>query len=254
MEDLTFDLEQLAAHLKRDSLHEKLWKSIRRAHTVSSVATDLLKTSRSLSLIRRLQATGGMPDAFTNEEGGSLIEALFISSVIVYARATVSTPIDRQPWWSAKKLDPELRVIHDNVIRLRNKEFAHFGKGTQIGGEPLLKEVLYLAPGRDSPVSFWSSSWATRPEFVFDMIRLVGAVHDEAREKMEASFRSVLAELKHILSSDHSFESLIRKFEMKIAPFPRLDDVEAIEEGPRITKVWTKVQTRVLRNDGKVRG
>lgn len=253
MTERIYDLQRLADELEKQGRHKELSAAIRRAYNVASASTDLLKVQRNLQMIQRLQKPGGMPKAFSREEGGNLIEALFVSAVVVYSRATVSTPIARQPWWGPGKLSPDLKKTHETITTLRNKEFAHFGKGMNVEGEPLLAETLYFRPNSPSPINFRANRWATRPELIYRMERLTTFVQQEAKDRMKAHFESVAGQLHAIPKFDPALRDLVARFVVNDPRLKSIPEGPSEEDGPHRLQVWTTVQTRDL-NLGKESG
>ena len=246
MDEPIYDLQRLAKFLEAENRYPELTKAIRLAYTVASASTDLLRVKRNLELIIRLQTSGGMPPSLAADDGGNVIEALFVASVIVYSRATVTTPIARRSWWGPDKLPKDLRRTHDTVILLRDKEIAHFGKGSDVVGEPLLLEFLYFSPGDRSPINFRANNWSTRPELIYEMVALVAHVRRDAEKRMRVQFESVAKNLAEVRALDSKIVSLVRNFVINDPRFHREPPGEAVTEGANITRVWTTVQSRIL--------
>ena len=241
-----YDLGRLAAKLTEAGNHDALSTAIRQALTAASAATDLMKAEQHLVMIERLQAQGGMPNDFSTEEGGTLIGGLFLAAVVIYARATVTTPIDRWRWWGPEKLSAELRTTHNLCIHLRDKEFAHFGRGMPIDGEPLHMEVLYLRWGASSPINYRGNSWATRPPFVFEMLRLVRQVHADAKARMKITFRAVAVAIRDGCAADPSLGRLINSFPILDPRLTTSGAGDELVEGSQVTKKWTTAVSRVV--------
>jgi len=140
-----FDLTALMVHLECEGEHLELVDAIRRAADVSSAHKDLDEALMAIRLLRRLTSAG---DDTPIDDGDltTIVGSLMTSAIILYARATDTKPIDRRPWFGIGKLAAELRPVHSELMRLRNKEIAHFGRGQPVDGEPLLVEALVFRP------------------------------------------------------------------------------------------------------------
>lgn len=240
-----FNLIALAQHFQEQGRYADLCKDITQAYTVASAATDLTRVQKLLHLITKLQCVGGVPEEFTKEEAGTLIYGQFVSAVILYSRATVTTPINRQRWWGESSLTSELKETHQLIIHLRDKEFAHFGMGRDIGSGPLLSELLYLSPSGASPVSFRSSQWSTRPELIPDFLELADHVYETAHERMKDRFRETYDRIARIVTFDTSFFDTARKFLISDLQLAKPTE-DSLIEGSVIRSDWTNVNSRPL--------
>lgn len=152
-----YDLTALGAWLVDQNSHPDLVGAVRRATDVSSAHRDLEEARLALRLLRRL-TSGSDETALDDADLTTIVGSLMTNAVILYARATDTQPIDRRPWFGISKLPQSLHAGHRELMRLRNKEVAHFGKGEPVDGAPLLVEALVLRPfDKEHPIGHLSS-------------------------------------------------------------------------------------------------
>jgi hypothetical protein len=169
---------------------------------VSSAHRDLDEALLAVRLLRRL-TSGSDGTAIADADLTTIVGSLMTTAIVLYARATDTAPIDRKPWFGVSKLPQPLRAVHREMMHLRNKEVAHFGKGQPVDGAPLLVEALVLRPfDREHPIGHLSSRAHNRAALAERAERLIARVLEIATravdERHTEAFRalSALAEVR----------------------------------------------------------
>lgn len=192
-----YDLSRLMRALEADGSHLELAAAIRRALDVSSAHRDLQEAELAVRLLRRL--TSGQDDTpLADADLTTIVGALLTNAIVLYARATDTAPIDRRPWFGVSKLPEPLRPVHAEVMRLRNKEVAHFGRGQVVDGAPMLDETIVLRPfDTVHPIGHLSSRAHNRAGLVRRAGRLIEAVlglaTDAVNRRHTEVFRAIAA-------------------------------------------------------------
>jgi hypothetical protein len=140
-----YDLSALMVALEIEGPPTELTEAIRRAADVSSAHRDLDEALAAIKLLRRL-TSGWDETRIEDSDLTTIVGSLMTATIILYARATITSSDARRPWFGEGRLPRVLRPTHDELIRLRNKEVAHFGRGHPVDGTPLLEEALVLRP------------------------------------------------------------------------------------------------------------
>ena len=152
-----YDLSRLWAALQLDGSNPQLAGAIRQAVDVSSAHRDLEEALLAVRLLRRLTSVDD-ETPIDDADLTTIVGSLLTSAIITYARATDTPPIDRRAWFGTSKLPKPLRPDHAEVMRLRDKEVAHFGRGQVVDGAPMLQETLVLRPfDKDHPIGHLSN-------------------------------------------------------------------------------------------------
>jgi hypothetical protein len=202
MTQTVLNLSELLLSLDADGTHPKLAKAIRRAIDVSSAHRDLDEALLALRLLRRMtRANDDTPIA--DDDMSTIVGSLLTAAIIYYARATETRPISRNYWFGVGKLPPELRLVHRELMRLRDKEVAHFGKGEPVDGAPLFADALVLRPfDPGHPISYLSdrthnrASLARRAEGLVEAVVALAEAAASARQSEVIKLLSPLAESK----------------------------------------------------------
>lgn len=191
-----YDLTALMALLDETGAHSELAAAIRRANDVSSAHRDLDEALLALRLLIRLTSAS---DETPLDDGDitTIVGSLMTSAIVLYARATDTPPIGRRAWFGIGKLPSEMRPVHKELMKLRDKEVAHFGKGEIIDGAPLLSEALVLRPHSGThPIGFLTRRAHNRAELVRRFEKLVSRVLGLSIEAVNARYTEVHAILR----------------------------------------------------------
>jgi hypothetical protein len=133
------DLTSLARHLRDSGRHAALVKAIDRAAAAGSIREDLRTALDALRQIVDIQDRSvSEPSENSRHDETVRTGALFTQAVVLYARAT-ETQGDRPKLLGEAKLDTDQRATHDEVMDVRNKVIAHFGRGESLFDGPLVK-------------------------------------------------------------------------------------------------------------------
>lgn len=193
-----YNLSELATVLSADGQHPDLVEAIERAAAVSSAHRDLREALLGLNLLRRLTHAGD-ETPLSDDDMTTIVGSLMTNAIILYARATDTKPIARRKWFGEGKLPTDLRAVHRELMQLRDKEIAHFGKGEPVDGAPLLEEALVLRPSdRDHQLGFLSSrmhnraALARRAEYLVEMVL---ALCEETVSKRHTDIHRLLSKL-----------------------------------------------------------
>ncbi|MES2096769.1 MAG: hypothetical protein V4459_08395 [Pseudomonadota bacterium] len=205
-----YDLTALMASLDAQGEHPDLVEAIRRAADLSSAHRDLDEALEAIRLLRRL--TSGFDDtALDDSDLTTIVGSLMTSAIILYARSTDTTPIDRRQWFGEAKLPPSLRPVHRELMRLRNKEVAHFGKGQSVDGAPLLSEALVLRPfDSNYPIGHLSSRAHNRAALARRAEKLLEAVLELALAAVNERHTEVFALLRSLAEARDPVMALLR--------------------------------------------
>lgn len=214
-----FNLSQLLISLERDETHPELVEAIRRATDVSSAHRDLDEALLSLRLLRKLTRADD-ETAVADDDMTTIVGSLMTAAIIYYARATDTSPIARRPWFGESKLPQKQRLVHRELMRLRDKEIAHFGKGHPVDGLPLFEEALVLRPfDRSHPIAYLSSRMHNRAALARraeELVEVVVALAEAAASARHTELHNLLSAL--VKDSDHM---MVRLREMPLTD-PRL--------------------------------
>lgn len=142
--NLAIDLQRAALLLpekfRRVSRTIEQFRDAHSAHTDLSIAADMLEAMKA----------AGTADAVKLPWANDARNALFLSAIVLYARATKSNSDHRQrldliPYFSV----PE-KAEHQWLCDLRDKALAHYGPGSIPGEMPLHDEFILLPLDRPS--------------------------------------------------------------------------------------------------------
>ncbi|MDD1452708.1 hypothetical protein NHF48_020070 [Sphingomonas sp. H160509] len=209
----SYDLSALASDLRRIGRHKPLVATIDRAFSTNSAFQDLKQARDALVLLKRVTSTDDWKQPFSTDEAGTLAGSLFDTAIILYARATETKPVGRQPWFGTGKLDADQRVLHSSVMWIRNKELAHFGSGRPIDGTPMIEEAIALFNhGTKIGVAYRASRSRNRGQFAKDFSILVGTVTDLAETASKQRLEDAHRELGLAVAADPSLIKKIRTF------------------------------------------
>ncbi|CAM3236649.1 hypothetical protein SPAN111604_12435 [Sphingomonas antarctica] len=193
-----YDLSALGVWLEEQGSRPDLVQAIRRAADVSSAHRDLDEALLALRLLRRL-TSGSDETPLDDADLTTIVGSLMTTAIILYARATDTPPIDRRPWFGISKLPQSLRDVHREVMRLRNKEVAHFGKGEPVDGAPLLAEAMVLRPfDKDHPIGHLSSRAHNRAALAKRAEKLVERVLEIATRSVSDRHTEVFTALTQL--------------------------------------------------------
>lgn len=209
----------LAAELEHTGQHTDFIAKVRRATAVGSAHQDLRAANDALALLDRY-ANDFRSEVACMERSSSLsvedvsvtCASLLAHAVILYARATDTTPIDRIKWFSKNKLPADMRVYHDEVMRYRNKALAHFGLNPNLEDGPALSHALVLRnPKGDGyiTIAYVESRAHTRARFTERLSELVAQLLPLASERYDARIAEVWASFqKDIMGRSELIEAL----------------------------------------------
>ena len=132
MSDSIFNLTALSERLFAEGHLQSLAGKIQRAQELASLHADLMMAIETLDALDALTATPAAPDDFAR----SITEAALMSNaVVLYARATKTKSDERNDFDLSSRFSPEEKVVHQELVDLRDKAIAHFGSGGSYLGE-----------------------------------------------------------------------------------------------------------------------
>jgi hypothetical protein len=219
-----YDLSALMAELDAAGAQPDLVAAIRRANDVSSAHRDIDEALLAFRLLRRLTSSRD-ETPLDDADLTTIVGSLMTSAIVLYARATETKPIGRRKWFGVEKLSPDLQAVHHELMHLRNKEVAHFGKGEIIDGAPLLAEALVLRPHSAShPIGYLTSRAQNRAELVRRAENLVTTVLALSIEAVNARYTEVHTILRTLAEMGDPTLRLLRAYTLAD---PRLLAAEA---------------------------
>lgn len=205
-------MSQVARELDRMGKYKTIATALNRATSTASAYQDLRVAVESLELLRRLTTETEWQGGFSLDEAGTLAGSLFDTAIIMYARATDTKPIARQKWFGIDKLSPEQRPTHRAVMWLRDKELAHFGKGTPVDGTPLIEEALVLVDhGASTSLGYRANRARNRGQFSSDFRKLALAVAELGKQASGKRFEEALVAVGEATAVDQDFIDLIQR-------------------------------------------
>lgn len=126
----TFDLTGLSERLFSEGRFKSLAGKIRRAQDLASLHTDLTIALESMDALVASMETPPQDDL-----NGAVTEfALLCNAVVHYARATKTTSTERGGFDLRPRFTEEQKLVHKELIDLRDKAIAHFGSGGSYQG------------------------------------------------------------------------------------------------------------------------
>jgi hypothetical protein len=137
------DLRRLAGAVGELAPYSVFLERVRRYGDAMSVLGDLAEAKRMLVALTRHRSTVDSSTA-PDEDRFVTLSALLSQAIILYTRAAKSRSNHRAFVPLQRNLPPELRPIHDNVVRLRDDAIAHFGPGQGSGGRHWAQETVVL--------------------------------------------------------------------------------------------------------------
>ncbi len=126
----SFNLTALAERLIAEGRLKPLAWKIKDALDIASAHTDLAMALETLDALDALLAAPSTDD--TSRAATEL--ALLNVAVVFYARATTTTSKKRKTFNLSEGFSPEEKVVHQELIDLRNHAIAHFGSGGSYRG------------------------------------------------------------------------------------------------------------------------
>ncbi len=201
--DPSFDLIALADELKRARRHPDLEKAIRRAFDVASAYQDLSEAEMALNLLSRLTTESSKNDSINDSDLTTIAGGLTTTAIVHYARATDTKPIQRKKWFGIDKLNSTDKVMHKEIMALRDKEVAHYGTGRFVDGEINIIETLTLCPtNHTNPIEFLSSRANNKSKFTSQFLLLLVNVREIAMEAISNRSMELINVLNEVLPVD----------------------------------------------------
>lgn len=226
----TYDLEGLALNLREAGKHSELTESIQRCADVGSAHQDIGQVIESLEALSVL--TGANPEVeLPSNLLGTVAGSLMVSAIIFYARATDTDPIkgERRKWFGDGKLDTNSRETHREVLALRNKQIAHFGRGIAVDGEAMIEETTVFRPGDpEHLIGFVAARAHNKAAFSSRFVALAITVRELAEQAASKAFIRTRAALITALAEDPSLTDLIKTYPVKNQ---RLIDIDTKPDG-----------------------
>jgi hypothetical protein len=137
------DLRRLAGAARGEPEYCIFEERVRRYGDAMSILADLADARRMLDALARPEPTKAS-SAAADRDRHVTANALLSQAIILYARAAKSRSRHRTFVPLQRGMPPELRLIHDKVVQLRDDAIAHFGPGTGPGGRHWAKETVVL--------------------------------------------------------------------------------------------------------------
>jgi hypothetical protein len=121
----TFNLTALSDRLFDEKRMLPLAGKIRHARDLASIHTDLIMAIESLDALDQLFSEPPSDDFSRQITEFSLL----INAVLLYARATKTTSKERVQFDILAKLTDAEKIVHQELVDLRDEAIAHFGSG-----------------------------------------------------------------------------------------------------------------------------
>lgn len=205
-----YDLWSVALALEENGAHARLTKKIRQVVSVASAHNDLIQARDALDALSALMAQQSQ----AAELGTTVSAALFAHSVILYARATETKPIDRWNWFGKGILSGELASWHEEVMNYRNWVVAHFGHGDHQDNGPSVVHSLGMSePARGSrniEMIYIQTRAQTRSTIVQKLKALVPKLIEISVDRYQTRCNELHDELAEAVRADRSLPQLIK--------------------------------------------
>lgn len=127
-----FNLTALSERLFAEGRLKPLAGKIQRAQDLASLHADLLMAIETLDALGALTATPASENDFARHATEA---ALMSHAVVLYARATKTKSEERKDFDLEPRFSAEQKVVHQELVDLRNMAIAHFGSGGSYNGE-----------------------------------------------------------------------------------------------------------------------
>lgn len=209
-----YDLEALASDLRVENKHPELTEWIQRCADVGSAHQDIDQVIEYLQALSEL--AGPNPDhELPDDILGTVAGSLMVAAIILYARATDTNPVkgERRKWFGDGKLNPEMRKTHQEVLRSRNKQIAHFGRGLVIDGEIMIEETTVYRPNDPRHlIGFVAARIHNKAAFSSRFAELAITVRSLAEKVASEAFNETRAALIAAKAKDAALAARIKLF------------------------------------------
>ncbi|MFZ5747858.1 MAG: hypothetical protein ACOY45_09410 [Pseudomonadota bacterium] len=207
------DLVALAVELKKRGDHKALVSAIQRAADIGSIRDDLRHATSSLRIVREMgDSAMARSEILEGEDDEATIAgALFISAIILYARATFAS--DARMSLGDEVLSAEDKATHDEVKMLRNSAIAHFGLGEGAKEGPIVREAVIRSFNKKQyRYGVYTTRAQHKVELGARMEQLVAARLDQVADKQQKLLDAVETRLNEALKADEALGRQLPSF------------------------------------------
>jgi hypothetical protein len=210
MTDSTFNLTALAERLFAEGRLQPLAGKIRRARDLASAHTDLTIALESLDALSTLL------DSQHSEDFGRAVteSALLNNAVVLYARATKTNSDERGPFDLRTRLSVEEKVVHQELVDLRDKAIAHFGSGGSYTGLWQVEVVVLQVTGETVRPGVATRRQTIDKKLMARMRKQIETAHGIVRAVSSEKLDEVTAELNKM--TPDVFENEIRQHPLNL--------------------------------------
>jgi|GEM_PF-935691 len=194
MVDSTFNLTALSERLFAEGRLQPLTGKIRRAQDLASLHTDLTIALESLDALDALLATSHLDDF-----AKTVTEFALLNNVLIhYARATKTTSEERGKFDLRSRFDEEQKVVHQELVDLRDKAVAHFGSGGSYRGSWQVEVVILQVAGEIVKPAVATRRQTMDKKLVRRARKQIETAHDLIREISNQKISDMTAELNKL--------------------------------------------------------
>lgn len=205
MTDNTFDLTALSQRLFTEDRLKPLAGMINRAQDLASMRADLEIALESLDTLAALFAAPQSDDLST-----SVTEyALLSNAVLLYARATKTTSVERRSFDLSSRFSEQEKIMHQELVDLRDGAIAHFGSGGSYQGLWHVEAVILQTNIESSRVGVLTRRQTRDVELVKRARTQIAKAHSLIDQICIEKIEKVTAELNKMNPDD--FEKEIRQ-------------------------------------------
>ena len=205
MTDNTFDLTALSQRLFTEDRLKPLAGMINRAQDLASMRTDLEIALESLDTLAAIFAAPQSDDLST-----SVTEyALLSNAVLLYARATKTTSVERRSFDLSSRFSEQEKIVHQELVDLRDGAIAHFGSGGSYQGLWHVEAVILQTNIESSRVGVLTRRQTRDVELVKRARTQIAKAHSLIDQICIEKIEKVTAELNKMNPDD--FEKEIRQ-------------------------------------------
>lgn len=215
-DDSTFNLTAFADYLFLERQRLPLADKIRRARDLHSLTADLEMALESLDALENLLTA----QVETNDFNKAITQsALLNNALVLYVRATKTTSQERRGFDLNSRFSEEEKIVHKELIDLRDKAIAHFGSGGQYRGEWQAELVILQSKGEDAKPAVVTRRQTVDRELSKRARKQVAMAHALLRALSLEKLDEVTDALNKASSEDPEFYREIRRHPLNLNVF-----------------------------------
>jgi hypothetical protein len=222
------EMERRAAYKKCAGLIEKTWAT-------QSALTDLEYAKARLLALSELVKERQIETAVEQDKAtAGISSSLFMAAIIFYCRGTDTGSNHRKRVPIADRYTPEQKIVHREIMKLRNDALAHYGPGTS--GRPTgywNEDAFYLEYEGEKQIFNAQSKRANYfPEHSNSLFALTSLAIETCNTLAAEASKDLSTELVTLSEKDLDFRKLLSRHIAKEAFFRDGLSGKSISFGP----------------------